>query len=358
MEGSIGPEVGTTYNVRVKDENGDLLTESLSQSGLSFDYTNDDERTAFDTAVLGRNGVFEIAGTPTPTIPNETYVELLSPTNFWKCNESSGGLYNSITTNTGTKSGSVLYEQGKIIPNNPPTSESIGIPKASGGYFDLDDNFSFISTGSFTIGFTVKITAAPTREIMSFLATGVAATANKAISIFYDDRRLAGGNLTITTKRMRASFLKGVSGDSLSVDFLNELVNGDTVHILVTRNSGVLSFYVNGVSKSSATSNDSYFVTSDNTAAIGTKYAGVGGFVMSDLFTLNVGMSSSEVLALYNNAVKTYIAPPSGLAKRLSNPLNIELNSERDGLESYQTHKISPNRYGYSYKYKDLYKAR
>jgi hypothetical protein len=59
--GNIGPETGTTYHLRLYDEDGNLLVDDATLTGTSFDYTT--EIDDLNKTVLAPSGVYDLVGT-------------------------------------------------------------------------------------------------------------------------------------------------------------------------------------------------------------------------------------------------------------------------------------------------------
>lgn len=355
--GDIGPEVGTTYDVIVKDETGVELTSSLGQPGTSFAYANADERTAFNTEILDRNGVFEIAGQAVPTISNSDYVlNTIQPDYFWAFDDSPslGGCKDEITGTVYTDvQGTRQYEQAPLVANEPPGSFSV-----KSGQVDFYEYGTaagdFLNNKNFTMAYVFSLSDPDATGRVFFNYSGWGENTNDLFLFFVN-------NEFGLTRQLKLYLRKNNSKSEH--DSATNIINDTNTHtIVMSCSGGRVKVYLDTVVVLDVA--DTYLAKPTSVRWSGFfDLANTSGRDLSAKFDnsfilKNHAMTVQEVQAWHDNVMQAYVPPNAGNPKRLSNPLNIELSSKRDGLASYQTHKLSPSRYGYSYKYKDLYKAR
>lgn len=299
---NIGPEAGTTYNVRIYNELGILTHTEAGISGTSYDYTTDQE-------ILDNGG---IAGDS----DWNSVVALLH-------------LNSDFTDETGkswTSSGS---------PSINNTTYKFG---GGSGFFNagpyiegpISTDWAF-GTGDFTVECWVYATSMPTGFYYSPMGNWVSNT---------------GGCFFLRPSGVMSWHSAGSAYASASGVFTINAWH----HIAYSRQSGVGRLFVDGVQVASAA--DTVDFTWTQAFRIGNNRTTTDqwrGYVDEVRITKGVARYTA---AFTPPSQEFYSNLPTA---RLNGKVRIELESERDSIVSYQAHNHTVERLGYGFNYGDRY---
>jgi len=323
--GNIGPEAGTTYNIRLYGEAGTLLR-SVSMPGTSYAYTTTDEKA---DSLIPDNGAFDTL-----------WGSVVLAMHMDGVND--GTAFTDVKGKAVTRSGNVV------------TKTAVKKFGSASAYFDGNNDYLSVAshadlgfgTGDFTIEMQVH------KAGNSVVSTGT--------SILLD-MRTAEPSVAIEMHLRRSDFA--------DPNKLEVYINGATrimsstafgasfKHIALERKAGVTKLFVDGVQEgSSYTDANDYGASAP--VVLGGRFAAVSGDFRSHNGYLDE-VRITKGIARYdgsNFTPPTAEFPESATGTyRLNGRLRVELESERGGLTSYQAHDYTVLRAGYGFNYGELY---
>jgi len=322
--GNIGPEPGTTYNLRLYGETDTLLRTETGLTGIT--YTWSDEEADSGLTVPGS----------APPADYTTEVMADSPVAWWRLDEASGTVANDATgTNHGTYAGATLNQTPLIVSGASVrfsgSSSGIAIPDAA--------NLSFLNT-AFSLELWVKTTSTATSALVTKEVSG-------SIVPEYLVLMSANGTVNFVVRSTNADTPNVVATTPLAV---NDGVRHHIVAVFVP--SGVAKIYVDGVERASVA--HSLTTSFNSTAALYLGRRPNGNYLLGNLDEVAFyasALSAARVLAHYNaGAFGVGLDLP-----RLNSRVRFELESVRGGLVSRQKHNITVDRAGYGYNYGNYY---
>lgn len=288
-EGDIGPETGTTYNLKIYGNAGVLKRTLTGLTANSYTYLIADELTDNGSPV-GNLGYLKLALPMDGTSGTNTFVDLKN--------------------HTVTANGNVALSD---------TEEKYGNTSA---YFDGAGDFLTIDSSDLTFG-----TADFTIELWVW-RSATPVTYNK--TLFFQNSSNTGFYLEWTTGDLLSLHLYGDSSDTASTGTFNLSAWN---HVALTRESGVFKIWLNGVLEGSKTlASDcaaSIFYIGRRTDATNYDYSGY-----IDDFLVRPG------IAIYTAA----FTPPASIVSQLSglnSSLRVELESVRESLTSLNKWDVS-----------------
>lgn len=317
-EGDIGPEAGTTYNVRIYNENNVLIHTESAISGTSFDYSTSDE--------LDDNG-------GTAGDPYWSNVIFLTPFTSDFADKSSRAI---ATTNVG--SCTIDSTDGAV---------GLGCLLAPvGGYIEASVDAKF-GTSDFTIETYAKVSATSPAYfgIFDFEAAKLQDNGLWVITI---NNTAANSGLTWVSSN-------GTSWNIFNVKNVGAMNDNAWHHWALVRNGTSLRVYRDGVLVASATLAAGLNFTQKGTwTSIGVKDANPssGGNQPSRYQYTRITKGVARYTANFTPPTEFPTQAPVG---RLNGKVRIELESERDSIVSYQAHNHTVERLGYGFNYGDRY---
>lgn len=328
--GDIGPEAGTTYNLRIYGEDLTTLLRTVSGSAAtSYTYAAADE---LSDAMLPGSG-------------SQDYQQVVlasGPTAYWKMDETSG------TVMTSALGGFHGTYQNSPLLNQPPL---VGVGRSvafngSSHYATVPDNVALRpGTGEYAIEMWAKFTG--TTYGMAFGKFQVTSPFTGPLVFFnYANDVQTAGRVEFRDKRQSGFWVDSASSG------LNDGVARHYVFQRRQTSPGVwkLEMYINGVLDASVTlpsvenlnTTEQIFVASRPSQYVNGTFDEVAYYVGKSL-------TASEILAHYNAR--------NGVASsyRLNGKLRVVLESERDGYTSHQAHDYTVARTGYGFNYGERY---
>lgn len=328
--GNIGPEAGTTYNLRIYKEDLTTLLRTVSGSAAtSYTYAGADE---LSDAMLPGSGSQDY----------QQVVTAAGPTAYWKMDEASGTVMTSALGGfNGTYQSSPLLNQTPLIG----VGKSVAF-NGSSHYATVPDNAALRpGTGEYAIEMWAKFTG--TTYGMAFgKFQGTSPFTGPTVFFNYANDVQTAGRIEFRDKRQAGFWVDSASSG------LNDGVARHYVFQRRQTSPGVwkLEMYINGVLDASATlpsvenlnTTEQIFVASRPAQYINGTFDEVAYYVGKSL-------TASEVLAHYNAR--------NGIASsyRLNGKLRVVLESERDGYTSHQAHDYTVARTGYGFNYGERY---
>lgn len=315
LENSIGPEIGTSYNVRIYSEFDLLIHTESAISGTSYTYTNDQELLDAGASI----------------VQNPFWNDTVFLSNF---NGSNGS-----TTFTDLKG----HAQNAVGGNAQITTTS---PKYGSGCLILDGSGDFVNypdsndwdfgTGDFTVECWINFTSISSNQ------TIVGNYVNSSLGFSFQ-------------RRSDSSSLSFAWGDTFLKQASWTPTLGTWYHIAVCRKAGNIRLFINGVSQGSAIANSTNLSgsTSDLT---------IGALFVSGSYRQYTNAKIDDLRITKAGHYDADFSPPSvelgeyviGGA-RLNGKLRIELESERDSVTSFQVHNVTIRRIGYGFNYGEYY---
>lgn len=320
LENSIGPEVGTSYNLRIYNEVDTLIRSENSISGTSYSYTNAQE-------------IIDNGGAAGDAYWNNT----ISLLHF----EGADGA----TSTTDQKSPTWTFAGNAQIDT--------AIKKFGTSALLLDGNDDNISSthsdfnlnnSDYTIEGWIYVAVASVTAENTIFSNYPGSDQTKARFIFR-----VGPNNTLKMTEQDPNGMNDASANSSN----NAVPTQTWVHVAFTKQGTSVKGFVNGVQVCS--------MTSSNRTAFASRL-NIGQFDNTDVYKWNFNGSIDDVRV--TKGVARYTAnftPPSApfpdgpTVGRLNGRLRVELESERDGVVSYQLHNVEVKRAGYGFNYGELY---
>lgn len=296
-EASIGPEAGTTYNLRIYDESDDLVHTESGLSTTSYTYSSEtgQENTVLLMLFDGADG-----------------------------------------------STSFIDEMGHSVSvfGNAQIDTAQSKAGGSSGLFDGAGDYATISHASdFNFGsgeFTIELWYRPaSKEMYSTILCGDEPDFPLCLS---HGEIANGGNPAFAIGPNSSSWFTGASNMTLGA-----VTNGVWYHLALVRQGDTFRAYKDGVQQSTGT-----------TDSAGQAVGNIGTFTIAKNATFYVGchVDSLKISKQCDYPNGTTFTPPSSFAlSRLNGRLRYELEAVRGGLVSYQKHNHTVLREGYGFNY-------
>lgn len=313
--GGVGPEAGTTYNLRIYSESNILVRTVTGIDGNSYAYAIEDEVSD------GGGSLIED--------PHWSLVKLLL--NFDGADGSTTFVDSSASARGMSRSGAVALATGVKKYGAASAKFSGGSLQTANASADFD-----LSTGDWTMEFWVSpdlVTGSP-----HLLTIGNAEAYRATLYI-------SNGTLIFWSKTTSSNYANRIT-TTISV--------GVWTHLCLERKGGVITLYKDG--QSVGTTNTTVLPAGSLYMFFGTQpWGGLSGDIyygyLDDLrLTMGVARYSGN-----------FTPPEHALGRydlgsaRLNGRLRFELEAQRDGLVSWQYHDITVLRSGYGFNYGELY---
>lgn len=331
--GNIGPESGSSYRIRIYDENGVLIK---TQSGIvttSWTYPIADETSDSNNLVQ-------------PGDPDYASVSLLLHLDGT----------NGATTFTDNS------QSPKTVTGNGNAQISTAQSKFGGASLLLDGNGDFLSiaaNAAFNFGtsdFTVETfiyNTSETNNYQTFFGNFNSASYASGARFFM----VYGGSAPIVAQRRKIGFggFNLDTNQSFLLSTTSILVN-TWYHVAVTRQGNTFRLFVNGVLEATATKTDAMDFSINGTRIGANGWDGVASNFTGHIDELRVTKGVCRYSATFTPPTVPF-ENQSGAAggKRPNGLVRVELETVRDGLASYQFHSHTVERTGYGYNYGDRY---
>ncbi len=330
--GNIGPEVGTTYTLRLYKEDLSTLLRTVSGiAGTTYTYAAADE----------------LADSLLPGTWAQSYDQVVTasaPTAYWRMGESSGTTMVDSTGHgyAGTYSGVSLGQAG-AVPGNTAAAFN-----GSSSSAQVAHNAALNpGTGEYAIEMWAKFTG--TTYCMAFgKFFNAAPFAGPTVFFNYFNDTQTAGRIELRDERTSGYW----------VDSASSGLNDDNWRHYVFQRRRVstgpdvwkLEMYINGVLDASTTLATVKNLSNTEVAYVGsrpTQY--VNGTFDEVSYYVGKALTPTEVLNHYNAR--------NGIASsyRLNGRLRFELESVRDGKTSHQAHDYTVRRPGYGFNYGEQY---
>lgn len=322
--GNIGPEAGTTYNLRIYGETNSLI-KTVSTSGTSFDYPAIDEKN--DSGI---------------TI-GEDYDAFWTSVVFGMHADGAdnGTVFTEVKGKTATPSGNVV------------TKTSIKKYGTASLYFDGNNDYlTFASHADFGFGtgdFTIEFFVYKAGNSVISIGMGILFDMRSAEPSAFIEMHLRRSDVTDPNKL--EVYINGATRIMSSTGFTTSFN-----HVALERKAGVTKLFVNGVNEGSSYTDANNYATSG--LVIGGRFAAVSGDYRShngyiDEIRITKGVARYDG-SNFTPPQKAF--PESDVAEfRLNGRLRIELESSRSSVISLQKHNYTVLREGYGYNYGELY---
>jgi hypothetical protein len=332
-ENSIGPEAGTTYNLRIYGETDTLIRTYSGLSGTSQTYPTIDELN--DSQIIGSGSIKAY---------NEEVLDD-APVAYYRLGESSGTTMTDSSGNgrngTYPVSAGVTLGASGLLGSGSNTAVSLN---SSSGGTRLDCGFATDYTSACTLEAIINVDVSQPKAfplIIGKVEYYASAVGRFPVALVYD----------AATDKLNLRLSKG---DDYLLDLdlrSNAGIGGGTHHIAaVYRANGQCEIWVDGVMQASSTINFTVSTTTQNWV-IGAAHEAGGGVgntglkgVVDEVAIYNKALSSSRIQAHANASVLSGIY-------RINGRLRLELESSRGGLISYQKHNYTVLREGWGFNY-------
>lgn len=323
--GNIGPEAGTSYNLRIYGET-DALIRSVSTSGTSYAYTAETEKA--DSTI------------PTGDPADPLWANVVLAMHMDGAND--GTTFADVTGKTVTRAGNVVTKTAQ---------KKFGTASAffdgNNDYLSLASSADFgFGTGDFTIEFQV------------YKAGNSAVSTGTSILL---DMRSAEPAVAIEMHLRRS--------DSADPNKLEVYINGATrimsstafgtsfKHVALERKAGVTKLFIDGAQEGASYADVNDYGAS-SALVLGGRFAAVSGdFRSHNGYLDEVRITKGAARYDGSNFTPPSAAfPESDTAEyRLNGRLRVELESVRGGTTSFQHHDYTVLRAGYGFNYGELY---
>lgn len=323
--GNIGPEAGTTYNLKIYGENGNLLRNVTGLSATSYVYNYSEE--------LSESGLYDqIGGSGDALWSNVSFLMLPQG-----ANNSTSFADLSLNNLAITR-----YGDTKII-NPAPT----GGPATSAAYFDGTNDYLTLpnnalvnnfGTGDFCIDGWILFTNVSNE----FVIIDCGSSWTGSMAYLFEIR--AGGDLRF------------YAGNSVPVSIASGtgVIVANTWHwVEVSRISGVVRMFVDGIKRGTDYTGSAVNISNNSTPFIGTFFDGssdLPGYIASLRITKGEGRNSANYTKPTGLPIYGYNS-----ATRQNGKLTIELESQRGAYKSFQKHSFAVERSGYGFNYGKRY---
>lgn len=305
-EGTIGPEAGTTYTLRLYGEDDALLRTETGLTGTSYTWTTETNDSGLTVPGSG--------------VADPYWDDVVALLHF----------------NGPDASTTFFDERGHTFTAFGNAQIDTAQSKFGGAAAIFDGTGDWISTGAssdFDFGtgdFTVELWAYPTATGRIIIASNTASWSAGAVGI--------GMNVS----NVPSLFAHSAGGTICS----GPVVTGSAwSHIAVTRIGNTFQMYTNGVPGTPGTFTGSCNFNHNSGMRIGRNWDGDPYMWSGSMDDLRI----TKGVARYTASFTPPAAPfPSGLA-RLNGRIRFELESVRDGKTSYQKHNVIADRAGYGY---------
>lgn len=322
-DGSIGPEPGTTYTLRLYGETGSLLRTETGLTGTSYTWTAEEA----DSGLT-------IPGSAAADYVAEVMAD--SPSAYWRV--SSGGLVDIVgSADIPTLPSGVSVSDG-ILPSVAGQSltftgaNAIAIPAGSWAPTGNSDR-------SMELWFSTTIapaTGSSSKAFPGLLGYGTTGTTRR--SFFF---RPAGAVEATPADR---AYVVWTWGDDLYVTGSVDWNTGAPLHAMVTYKGSTrnLRLYLNGLLVGQKTLGANLDTPAGTTFLIGGNAVGVPWQgKLQEIAMYSTEVSAARVLAHYDAGIAA--------TNRLNGRIRAELESVRGGLVSHQKHNITVDRAGWGY---------
>jgi len=335
LTGNIGPELGVTYNLVIKGENGTVLKEELGLADTQFAYPSEADDS--NNSSTSPTGLYTIVSSPRdPLLVNTTTV-----LNFNGADNST-----TVTDDTGFTTWTA-FNDAKV-----KTAESVY--GGSSIYFDGSSDYIQADQGypehdiqpgdDFTIEYWVQVH--PTATTSTTTPVG---KSNGGSTTCY--------SFEVNTNRLRFIVYtngSGASGVGMSASGIT-LNRGEWYHVAVSREGLLTRLFLNGAMVASSEMPDMFSSPATPLRLGQLGYNGFNywfkGWIDNFIFTKGKAWYTTNFMVSQQESPGDTIE----VGNRLNANLEIELKSVRDGLESYQTHTIDVERAGYGFNYGNFY---
>ena len=310
--GDIGPETGTTYHLRIYDENGNLAVDDATLTGTSFDWTT--EADDLGKRVLAPSGVYDIAGVPDYTM----YIP------------------------TDDASGWTDYSAGQITADTTYDHNGDGVSlksdldgDPSGGWYPLEYNLDIQNDG-------VELEAWTYREA----SWSSSANADR-ISLIQSN---TGDGFGFCLSRGSSATI----GIDLRSNFYANTVNNVGVGSITE------GWYRHHIRAEPKDANDDTLLTYTLYDVNGNQL-GQTTYKMSGNDGATNPYDRVHIMGGYPYWVDELTVTPFGSSYngleplRRNSEINVKLKSQRDSLDSFQEHEITVKRDGWGYRWGEYY---
>lgn len=335
-DGSIGPESGVSYTLRIYGEADTLIRTASGLSSTSYTYTNATERS--DSGLAGGAASYDDASIA------------LTPLYFYKHDETSGSV---MVDAMGVRN--ATYTSGATLAQSPFVSGGYSVAVNAGGYFKIpDDAATRPGTGEYSFFGWFKWTNSTLGMLYAKFDDVANAAPYPGPTVFtncQNDTEVAG--------RIQ---LRDQSGAGYRVSSASSGLNDGTPRFYVFQRKqtspGVwkLQIYINGTLDAEATltsvlnhnqTRDAFYMGRPSQQNVA---GGADGFGY-----INRSLTVTEISGLYDARINA--GGSGGSSNRLNGRLRFELESTRNGLVSYQKYNFVVKRYGWAYNYGEAYGA-
>lgn len=322
-DGNIGPEVGTTYSLKIYNENDTILRSVSNINGTSYSYSTADELTD------GSGGVGD---------PSWSNVVLLCHMNG--ANNSTSIVDSSLSNKTIS-----VFGDAKLTTSDFKFSPSSLILDGAGDYVSLASNSDFDLGDTYTVEFWIKPTSIATN--FGIINRGFYRTTVGIWDGFAFSARWIGNSFG------RFYFYATTSSNQQYVDVNNCFQANTWTHCAIVRQGTVGKVYINGVLSGTKTGlNTPGSSTEPLKIGIWDHSAGIeyfNGLLDEIRITKGVARYTSDFTP--SNAP----FPDLSSAGKLNGKLRLELESVRSSLASWQKFNHTVERTGYGFNYGKRY---
>lgn len=308
-EGNIGPEAGTSYTLRIYDENDILRRTQAAISGVSYTYLS-------ATEIEDGGGV----------VGDSSFANVSLLLHMNGANGSTSFADSSQTPKTVT-----AFGNAQISTAQSKFGAASGLFDGSGDYLSSPHSADFsIQNTNFTIECWVRRSAS---GVLHYLLSKRPSSAT-----------LNGWEWRINATNALQFFHTG--GSSLISS--GTVPSGQWVHLATVRNGATVTHYIDGVASGSATFTNGTENTAD-TLKVGVDSTLAGGF-NGYIDDLRITKGVARYTANFTPPAAEFWDQSAG-DSRLNGRLRFELESVRGGLVSHQRHNHEVRRKGYGFNY-------
>lgn len=342
LDGNIGPESGTTYNITVDNESGTEVVNQTGLTGTSFTYTN--EEVDLGAVIPGRSGIFQ-SGEPLSPLSFAQIINNHNPVLYLRFDEVSGttAVDSSPVGNNGTYMGNPTFGEPALT--------------AEGTSVRLDGSGDAVNVPH------VSIYNSPSQTILGIIQPPASTPAPNIHGIIFKapttgfDREI---NCSINSS---GELICGFwDGTSLTVSLAGTVVTDNNPHFFAAvkefRPSGdFFALYIDGVLVDSILSTfnarqNTEQITIGRLSSSSTANRFYNG-VVDEFAIINSALTSSQISSL--NSARLTPTGTGSLPFRLNSELVVRLSAHRDTFESFNVYNLTLNRNGYGYRYGQSY---
>ena len=325
LDASIGPEAGTTYNLRLYGELDTLLRTVSGSAAVSYNWTDEEADSGLTVPGSAGGGDYD------------TVVAASSPTARWKMDETSGTtMLDSVGGYHGTYFNGVLLGQPPLVADAGKSAKFDG----SNDYATVPDNAALRpGTGEYAIEMTEKFTGTAFGMAFGKFANP---SPYPGPTVFFNSANdtTVAGRIEFRDKRQSGYWVDSVA---------TGLNDGVARHYIFQRRQvspGVwkLEMYINGVLDAATTLPAVEDLNTTNQIYVGSRDIQlVNGTADDVIYYVGRALTPAEVQDHYLASAGLSALP------RLNGRIRFELESVRDGKTSYQKHNVITDRAGYGY---------